>query len=113
MTNRISLVATAGALSFLLSGCGDEVVERAEAAMRSTLKDPSSAQFQGVERCGSGVMVRGSVNAKNSFGAYTGFVDFYSDGQTGATEADQFETFIRFSGRCTAEILKSIPEPHK
>jgi hypothetical protein len=113
MTSRISLVAAAGFLSLPLSGCGDEVVERAETAMRSTLKDPSSAQFQSVERCGTGATVKGSLNAKNSFGAYTGFVDFYSDGQTGATEADQFETFIRLSGKCTAEILQSIPKPHK
>ena len=108
MISQIKLVAAAGALSLLLSGCGDEVVERGETAMRQTLKDPSSAQFQDVKRCGTGVMVNGFVNAKNSFGAYTGFVEFYSDGQTAATEADQFEAYIKLSGRCTAEIRRSI-----
>lgn len=94
-------------MSLLLSGCGDETLDRAETAMRGTLKDPDSAKFKDVVRCGNGVMVRGLVNAKNSFGAYTGFAAFYSDGQTGATEAGQFEEFIKLSGRCTAEIRNS------
>ncbi len=45
--------------------------------MKKDLKDPSSAQFRKLysnDRC-----LTGEINAKNSFGAYTGFKEFYYD----------------------------------
>lgn len=104
--------ATIGATALLLGGCGDATISRAETAMRNTLKDPDSAQFKDFERCGNGAVVKGSVNAKNSFGAYTGFEDFYSDGQTSATQTTDFEKFIKLVQKCTADILGSIPKPN-
>lgn len=111
MRTQSILAIAAWAMPLSLGGCGDDTISRAETAMRNTLKDPDSAQFKDVERCGNGAMVKGSVNAKNNFGAYTGFEEFYSDGQTGATEAAQFDEFIGLARRCTAEILNTIPKP--
>lgn len=50
-----------------------------ETAVRKPLKDPNSAQFQNLQstRQGASVMVCGSVNAKNSYGGYTGFRPFW------------------------------------
>lgn len=42
---------------------------------RQTLKDPESSKFRDVRQ--SSAAVCGEVNAKNSFGAYTGFKRFY------------------------------------
>ncbi|MES2422066.1 MAG: zinc ribbon domain-containing protein [Pseudomonadota bacterium] len=44
---------------------------------KKDLKDPASAQF--VDLSSSTGCLTGKFNAKNSFGAYTGFVDFYYD----------------------------------
>lgn len=49
-----------------------ELLEKARAA----LKDPSSAQFQGVRVNNGGTAICGKMNAKNSFGGYVGFRDF-------------------------------------
>lgn len=50
-----------------LAGCSNEV----EKTVKQQLKDPDSAQFKDINgRCGL-------VNAKNSYGGYTGFKRFY------------------------------------
>lgn len=59
------------------------LIDEAEASVRAKLKDPASAVFSQVRIVGSGVDQRvcGLVNAKNSFGGYTGdqrFVSFLS-----------------------------------
>jgi hypothetical protein len=46
-------------------------ISRAESSVKQILKDPSSAEFSN-SRLGSKGAVCGHVNAKNSFGAYTG-----------------------------------------
>ncbi len=54
--------------------------EKAQDAIRRTLKDPESAKFYDVATIkvgGSPYAVCGYVNAKNSFGAYTGPRRFY------------------------------------
>lgn len=52
-----------------------DIQTRAEDAIRATLKDPQSAQFERM-RAGSAAdgatLVCGFVNAKNGFGGYTG-----------------------------------------
>lgn len=55
---------------------------------RAKLKDPKSADFQGVyfHRGSDGVPVTcGRVNSKNSFGGYGGFQRFVSAGKTDLT----------------------------
>lgn len=55
------------------------MIERAKVSVRSRLKDPASAVFSELRILGN-ERVCGYVNAKNSFGGYTGntrFVSFY------------------------------------
>jgi hypothetical protein len=98
------------ALGIGLCSCGeDDPFAREKLAVRAALKDPDSAQFKDVRRCGSGVMVQGSVNAKNGFGGYTGFTDFYTDGEKASLgEAGDVEAYIALVNRCTAEIRASM-----
>jgi hypothetical protein len=68
---------------FLLAGCGivgDSALEReAKEAVARQMKDPGSVQFRDIASYSDQKLVCGEVNAKNSFGAYTGFVRFYVD----------------------------------
>lgn len=61
-------------------------IVKAESAVQSKLKDPSSAQFRNVffnkyvTPNGPVPMVCGEVNSKNSFGGYRGFQRFVASG---------------------------------
>lgn len=46
-------------------------------AVLESLKDPSSAQFKNVRTSKDGWVLCGELNAKNSYGGYTGFKRFY------------------------------------
>lgn len=64
---------------------GSDAIVAGKRAVKNTLKDQDSAEFKNVyanytEK--SGVVACGQVNAKNSFGAFTGFKAFVSDGKT-------------------------------
>lgn len=52
-------------------------IARARQHVTSRLKDPASAQFQDVTYDASSRVACGQVNAKNSFGGYTGFQQFW------------------------------------
>lgn len=73
--------ATALIALVLLGGCSSEAdsVERVKEAVRAQLKDPYSAQFTDIKTLDTptGITVCGEVNAKNSFGAYSGSVKFW------------------------------------
>lgn len=58
--------------------------------IKSKLKDPSSAQFNGVfiSRAIGAPIVCGQVNAKNGFGGYTGFQRFISGGTIQVIETE-------------------------
>lgn len=71
----------AGALCIFIAGCDGNSKEqdawfllqvRAEAAVKSNLRDPSSAEFSGVRVNVENEAVCGSVNAKNGFGGFSG-----------------------------------------
>ena len=53
-------------------------IEKAKQGVRAQMKDPASVQFRNVRGYNKGGMALlcGEVNAKNSFGAYTGFRRF-------------------------------------
>lgn len=68
---RLVLITT---LLLLTSACG---YQEAEEAVRGRLRDPFSVQFKAVG--GRGDIVCGYVNARNGFGAYTGFRKFAYD----------------------------------
>ena len=91
-------------LLMLVVGCGDQA---AEDAVRLQLKDPSSAQFEGITKKDTAVC--GFVNAKNAMGGYVGFRAFIVkngsaelDSEDGASgEFGKFAT--RFANEC-AEV---------
>lgn len=61
-----------------------EFTVKTKRAVRESFKDPDSVQFRDVqygESKDTGRVIYGHVNAKNSFGAYTGFVRFISNGK--------------------------------
>lgn len=62
-----------------LVGCRpaeDPLLAEAKRAVADKMKDPSSVKFRNVKLCETKGMVTGEANAKNSFGAYTGFEPF-------------------------------------
>jgi hypothetical protein len=86
-----------------LAGC-DQQMKTATDAVARTLKDPASAQFRDVKRCGpKGEVFRGEVNSKNSYGAYAGFQHFYSDGIGAAMSSGDFG-IEELHQRCLAEM---------
>ena len=69
-----------------LSGCADptpdpkaDLIAAARIATAAELKDPDSAKFRNLLAYPDRKLVCGQVNGKNSFGAYSGFTDFYYD----------------------------------
>jgi hypothetical protein len=70
--NTSSLIAQAPAKI-----AAQAAVARARQHVTSRLKDPASAQFQDVTYDASSRVACGQVNAKNSFGGYTGFRQFW------------------------------------
>lgn len=59
-----------------LAGCLNEKFDAEISIVRSSLKDPASAQFEGVQKGKKAGSVCGAVNAKNSYGGYVGFRRF-------------------------------------
>ena len=70
-------------LASMVAGCG---YSEAKEAVKSKLRDPSSAEFKAVG--GSGDVACGYVNAKNAFGGYTGFKKFAYNHKTKAIYLD-------------------------
>lgn len=91
-------------LGFGLIGCSG-VEKETISSVKSSLKDPDSAQFQNVKGyCGE-------VNAKNSYGGYTGFKRFISvDGNTviESDEDDPLEFALGWEAYCSKN--KSLNE---
>lgn len=61
----------------------------AKAAVKSTLKDPSSATFSGLSANSSSGVVCGEVNSKNSLGGMSGYQRFIYDGSVYLAETDK------------------------
>lgn len=66
----------------ILSACGDnskEMVSLGEGVARDSLKDPNSAQFKSiyVSSTDDSGFVCGKINAKNGYGGYVGFKNYY------------------------------------
>lgn len=76
----IVVVLAAGAAVAMKFSPDIQAKQRATDRISTLLNDPASAQFRNV-RVVSGrdnePMICGEVNAKNKFGGYTGFTDFY------------------------------------
>jgi hypothetical protein len=100
-TPIISLAALS--LPLLATGCGHHreppLIREAEEAVRHDMLDPAATQFRTVQVCAADkAVVTGESNAKNSFGAYTGFKPFFYSGYhvSGVEDAD----FMLMMKRC-------------
>lgn len=60
-----------------MAGCDRMDVGR---AVKAELRDPDSARFEMVHRCGRSNVYSGFVNAKNAYGGYAGNELFYYKG---------------------------------
>ncbi len=81
---------------------GAETITAAQKAVRREFKDPDSAQFKDVFANYTeayGVVACGYVNAKNSFGAYTGYKAFVSGGKSVILE-DRDEIKTAWASAC-------------
>ena len=68
-----------------------ETIIKAERAVRSRMKDPTSAVFKDVrygKSDATGAVAYGYVNSKNSFGGFQGFQRFISNGTTTLLEEE-------------------------
>jgi hypothetical protein len=89
-------------LSICLAGC-DQKMSNATDAVAYSLKDPDSAQFRNVRKCGpKGEVYTGEVNSKNGYGAYGGYEYFYSDGVVSSVGFGDLRV-AELQERCSAE----------
>ncbi|HMO74139.1 MAG TPA: hypothetical protein PKD99_14100 [Sphingopyxis sp.] len=92
MRTAIAIVA-----ALVLAGCDGAPKD----AVRSLVRDPDSTQFRYVQRCSHDRTVwRGDYNAKNGFGAYTGFQPFYYSEIDRAVATLEHGNFEALSNRC-------------
>ncbi|WP_151832895.1 hypothetical protein [Acinetobacter ursingii] len=88
-----------------LAGCSNSKTEK---LVKEQLRDPESAQFQNVKNgCGE-------VNAKNSYGGYTGFKKFYTkDNQViiDSNDDDILPFYLNWSALC--KIPSNLSELEK
>lgn len=68
-------------VGILLAGCAQSDAEK---ALEGVLKDPSSAEYRNISS--SWEWVCGEVNAKNSYGGYTGYQPFLINRRSGRVE---------------------------
>jgi hypothetical protein len=61
----------------------ERLTAQAEERVRSTLRDPVSAQFEAVKAFPDEQFVCGTVNAKNAFGGYVGRTAYFVDTSNG------------------------------
>lgn len=75
---KMSLVVIAAVAMAMSSGCGKMAEHQAKQWVAGMMKDPDSAQFDAVKTIGEGrdMLACGKVNAKNSYGGYSGFKSF-------------------------------------
>lgn len=89
-------------------------IGRARNAVRSKLKDPKSAEFKNLHVCpDSSEVWSGEVNAKNGFGAYSGFELFYVKRRVAAFYSDvSFDDFMREcykADKSIQDLMSQIP----
>ena len=81
MKNQILILFSVLSLPIISSANQENLIEMTRQSVLSELKDPESAQFKKIELVTNSLnekAVCGEVNAKNSYGGYTGFKAFFS-----------------------------------
>lgn len=99
---RMGLVIVA---ALVLAGCLSKVSQIEEDVRRDML-DPDAVQFRNIESCYYNDKVwHGEFNAKNAYGAYTGFKSFYyADGDFATVEQGNFSDLME---KCYSKLPKS------
>ncbi|MDH2135362.1 hypothetical protein N5J77_30035 [Sphingobium yanoikuyae] len=105
------------AIALVLTACAAEptpdqrFAQEVESDVRRSLKDPDSANFEKIEAFAKEKIACGKVNAKNSFGGYTGMEDFsYYDGRP-HIQSEDIKAYVVGSGQCLiASARRSIEE---
>lgn len=91
---------------FLYSGKSEtEAIELGKSAVAASLKDPDSAKFRNTRLVAhlQGAVVCGEVNAKNSYGGYSGFTRFAA-GVQAATLEDKSSRYQDINAAANAGI---------
>ena len=77
---------------YLASGGSiEDAIAKAKELAAYDLKDPDSAKFREIKinEFNGGSVICGQINAKNSYGAYTGFKRFYASNRSAFVEMDE------------------------
>lgn len=97
----MKLIGACAAVAVLLS-CGaalkwDDVVVKPKLRqlLKQAMKDPDSMQYRGEIVTRNGTNLCGEFNAKNGFGAYTGFKRFIAEPNRFAVEGDPLDDWNR------------------
>lgn len=78
----------------------EQLVARVESEIRARMKDPDSTQFRPGFADAKKKIVCGEVNAKNSYGGYTGFENYsYYNGRL-HLQSDNPKAYLLGSGYC-------------
>lgn len=85
-----------------------DLIGMAEEAVKSSLRDPGSAQFRNVsvKKFNGGRVVCGEVNAKNAYGGYVGFKEFVG-GVATATIASTGSKYPEIDQAANAGIVRA------
>lgn len=100
--HRILAALTA---TLLVAGCDSPEIAKSKAAVADQLKDPDSAKYSEIKLCDDNNGIRGSVNSKNSYGAYAGKDPFVVRNGVAAVGSDalMFEPYMRECDRFYAK----------
>lgn len=115
MKQRITRFACFATLGAMLSACAattpvavqpasmsSQSASFAQAAVAQTLRDPYSAQFANLQQfqtSNGDTIVCGQVNARNGFGGYAGYFQFYTRFQGSQLKAIQVDTSQTYMAR--------------
>lgn len=104
--------AVAGVAFYVYSvAVGPDPISVAQSQVTSELIDPNSAQFRDMNDFGN--YVCGEVNARNSFGGYTGFQPFYVKGdevllgQAGIDPGSRLQN-LKVRTRCLEHLTQDV-----
>jgi len=89
----------------------DNLISQTKQHVKNTLKDPESAQFKDVKvaiNIKGDKTVCGQVNAKNSYGGYTGFKSFYVKNNNGLVHNSEAETRKKLEQENLNQIVNTI-----
>lgn len=92
------------------------LVSKAKTNLTEDLKDPGSAQFRGLYLAESGPLyvLCGEINAKNGFGAYVGFRQFFATDSKNLQAIDgpsiqEHRLYVGMAGEMCAKKIADVP----